>query len=127
MAGRLYDTYGGRKTVTLGGAVITSSLALLSYSSNYPLILTSIATFSVGVSLVTASLPPLVSSVVKGEVRGAALGLMEAIKDVGQALGPIATGLILASAPYGTAFAVVAVATLAIIPGGAVLSYPRET
>ncbi len=45
--------------------------------------------------IITASIPPMISRTAGREAHGTALGAMETTRDIGQALGPIATGLVL--------------------------------
>ena len=96
-AGMLSDKMGRVKTTAAGLATSALGLILLAYSRSYLELVLSMIVFAVGVSLTTASIPPLISELVNRETYGSAIGSMETIKDVGQALGPIAVGLML---PY---------------------------
>ena len=79
------------------------------------MITTYIILYAVGVAFITASIPPLVSSLAYGELRGTALGFMETIKDIGQALGPISMGYLSRTMNYNQAFTIIATSLLLII------------
>ncbi len=64
-----------------------------------------------GVAFTIASISPLISKIVTRKSYGTALGAMETIKDVGQALGPIVMGVILMFTSYKLAFIIVAIIT----------------
>lgn len=111
-AGRLADNIGRLKVITVGMVVTSIGVLLMAFSTIYYLILTSIIVFAVGVSFTTAATPPLVSEIADEKAHGAAMGVMETIKDVGQALGPIIMGLVLMYTTYKNAFMIVATLTL---------------
>jgi MFS family permease len=54
--------------------------------------------YGFGFAAVTASTPALVSELVSPNFVGTAMGFLGTIMDVGQTLGPIITGMILATA-----------------------------
>jgi len=114
--GRLYDRAGRRITVVAGALIAAAGLAALAASPSYHLVAASVAVFAVGVALVTASLPPMAASIVSSSARGAALGAMETIKDVGQALGPIVTGGLLMAFPPSVAFLAASAVVLMAAP-----------
>jgi len=98
--GGLSDKIGRRKPIILGllvGAV--SMFAAQFVTSFYQLVMISIV-YGLGFSLVTSSTPPLVSELTRKELYGVSMGFLGTIMDVGQVLGPIVTGFILA-AGYG--------------------------
>ena len=70
---------------------------------------------AVEVIFTAASIPPLASKVVNKDGYGTVLGAMETIKDVGQALRPIAMGAILVFTTYKLAFIIAALVTLTIL------------
>ncbi len=113
--GRLYDRAGAGKVIPLGGLTLALGISTIGLAGNYLAVLASIIVFAVGVTLVTASIPPLISNLIVKEAYGAALGTMETIKDIGQALGPIVTGAILTALPYSQAFLIVGVIATPIL------------
>ncbi len=112
--GRLSDKLGRRSLIIVGMTISSITLLTLIISKNYCFILLSILTLALGVSLSTASLTPLASEVVSTETYGTAMGTLETIKDIGQALGPIITGIIVSSFNFTKAFLVMAVVTILI-------------
>ncbi|RLG08475.1 MAG: hypothetical protein DRN65_01420 [Thaumarchaeota archaeon] len=106
-AGRLSDAVGRIKMISLG--LVTSSIGItgITFLKSCEGLIFSIIIFSIGVAFTTAATPPLVSELVTREKYGAAIGAMETIKDVGQALGPIFTGMILMYVAFEDALLVI--------------------
>jgi len=115
-AGKLSDRVGRIKTITAGLIISSAGIIGISFSSNYATLMLSIAVFSVGVAFSTASTPPLISELVSEEERGVAIGAMETIKDIGQASGPIITGIILTYMKFEIALAIITALLIAVIP-----------
>jgi MFS family permease len=62
--------------------------------------------YGLGFSMVTSSTPALISELAEKNLVGTGMGFLSTIMDIGQTLGPIATGFILASAlGYSGSFA----------------------
>jgi len=112
----LEGSVGSRKVATTGVLISAAGLLALAASSSYTCIAASIVAFASGVALITASIPPLISELAGVRAHGAALGAMETIKDVGQALRPIATGLFLTYLTYPLAFAAIAAVMSLALP-----------
>ena len=93
--GRLYDRAGPGRTVVAGALIAAAGLAALAASPSYHLV---------------------AASIVSSSARGAALGAMETIKDVGQALGPIVTGGLLMAFPPSVAFLAASAVVLMAAP-----------
>jgi len=119
--GRLYDRLGGYKIITTGAVIAAIGVSAIAFSTAYLAVAIFISLFAVGAALITASVPPLISTLAGEEAHGMALGAMETIKDVGQALGPIASGLIIAYTSYQDMFLVLAGIALIVIPLNLVL------
>ena len=115
-AGRLSDNIGRLKTISIGLIIASAGILGVAFSSNVILIILSMILFAIGVAFTTASTPPLISEIVGEEVRGAAIGAMETIKDIGQASGPIFTGIILIYATYEYVLTLIAIALITILP-----------
>ena len=60
--------------------------------------------FGLGFSMIISSTPALVGDLVRKDSYGTAMGFLATITDVGQMLGPIATGFILATLGYSDSF-----------------------
>ena len=97
LAGRLSDRIGRRKPIQFGLILSGCALVLIPFMATF-LNLAAISIFyGTGFSLVTSSTPPYVAEQCRSEVTGSAMGFLSTIMDVGQTLGPIVTGLLIAS------------------------------
>lgn len=114
-AGRLSDSLGRLRTISIGLIIASVGILGVAFSSNIMFIILSIILFAIGVAFITASTPPLISEIVGKEARGAAIGAMETIKDIGQASGPIFTGILLTYTTYQSVLILTAI-ILVIIP-----------
>ncbi len=115
-SGRLSDAVGRVKVIALGLATSAIGIIGMSCLKSYLGLVLSVIVFAVGASFTTASTPPLVSELVSEEKYGAALGAMETIKDVGQALGPIFIGLILSYIAFENALVIISVVLVLVLP-----------
>lgn len=75
-----------------GLALSAASLAIVRSGSSLSVVLSSVGLFAAGISLTTASTKPLAAEL--SLYSGAEIGMLESIKDVGQALGPIMVGVL---------------------------------
>ncbi|RLF78616.1 hypothetical protein DRN39_00645 [Thermococci archaeon] len=67
-------------------------MLIFAFSKSLPLIIGGAVLFSLGASVSEASTKPLATEI--STLRGTALGFLESIKDIGQALGPIIVGFL---------------------------------
>jgi DHA1 family multidrug resistance protein-like MFS transporter len=107
--GRLSDLYGRVKMIMWGlilGGIAAGTIVL---SSDYLVILALMALFGLGLATVTASTAALVADLSPSRGRGSALGILSSIMDVGQASGPIVTGILVSTYSYLIAFGSVGV------------------
>ncbi|WXG44096.1 MAG: MFS transporter [Promethearchaeati archaeon SRVP18_Atabeyarchaeia-1] len=95
--GRFSDKIGRKKPIVLGLALGAAPMLAMQFAVSFPELILVSVTYGLGFSLVTSSTPPLVSEACRKEVYGSAMGFLGTIMDVGQALGPIVTGFILAA------------------------------
>jgi len=95
--GRISDKIGRRTPIIVG--LIVSGLPLLAipFVTNFPTLLLLSVIYGLGVASVTASTPALASELVPQKGLGAAMGFLDMTMDVGQTIGPIISGLILAT------------------------------
>ncbi|NJE10697.1 MFS transporter [Thermococcus sp. MAR1] len=91
-AGYLSDRIGRTKPIAVGMTMVGLAMFMLALSDSLPLVVLGAVVFSVGASISEASTKPLATEVSK--LRGTALGFLESIKDIGQALGPILIGFL---------------------------------
>ena len=115
--GRLSDRVGRIPMIT-GGLILGGlATALLIRSNYYVLSLILMAVFGLGLATVTASTSAFVADLSRSEGRGGAMGVLSSIMDIGQSLGPIVTGLIIAASSYTLAFTLVGLAMIVISLG----------
>jgi MFS family permease len=112
--GRLSDKIGRRIPIVVGSLISVLALEAISFTTLFPLLLLISIAYGVGFSMVTSSTPALVSELAQGKLVGTSIGFLSTIMDVGQTLGPIITGLILATGlGYLGSFSILAVILLA--------------
>ena len=103
--GWLSDRIGRRIPIVIGLIVASAPLIVTSLATSFVELAAVSVMYGLGFSLVTSSTVALVSDLVSKELYGASMGFLSTIMDVGQALGPIITGFILAtSAGFSGAF-----------------------
>jgi MFS family permease len=98
------------------------------FTQQFPVLLFLSIMYGFGFAAVTASTPALVSELVSPSFVGTAMGFLSTIMDVGQTLGPIITGVILATTlGYEGAFSALAIVLLAVSLVFAVSKVVKET
>jgi MFS family permease len=95
--GRLSDIVGREKPIIVGCVISGLSLLAVTLTREFPLLLAISVAYGSGFSLVTASTPPFVADLTGKDMYGTAMGFLSTVMDVGQTLGPIVTGVIIAS------------------------------
>jgi MFS family permease len=95
--GRISDRIGRRKPIVLGLIVSGLPLFIIPFMTNFPILLMLSIVYGLGFAAVTASTPALASELVSAERVGAAMGFLGMTMDVGQTVGPIISGMILAT------------------------------
>ena len=91
-AGYLSDRIGRVRPIILGMAMVSLAMFVLSASSSLAFVVMAAVLFSIGSSVSEASTKPLATELSK--LRGTALGFLESVKDIGQALGPVLIGFL---------------------------------
>ncbi|WP_042697499.1 MFS transporter [Thermococcus sp. PK] len=91
-AGYLSDKIGRIKPIIVGMSMVSLAMLIFALSNSLSLIIGGAVLFSLGASVSEASTKPLATEISK--LRGTALGFLESIKDIGQALGPILVGFL---------------------------------
>lgn len=95
--GWLSDRIGRRIPIIIGLIVASVPLIVTSLADSFLELVAVSVVYGLGFSLVTSSTVALVSDLARKELYGASMGFLSTIMDVGQALGPIITGFILAT------------------------------
>jgi MFS family permease len=95
--GRVSDRIGRRVPIIAGCVLSGLPLLVIPFVSDFWVLLLLVLVYGFGFATVTASTPALVSELVPKELVGASMGFLDTVMDVGQTLGPIVSGLILAT------------------------------
>jgi len=102
--GKISDKAGRRIPIILGLTISGIPLFMIPYTTSFlPLLAISLA-YGLGFSMVISSTPALVGDLANKEFYGAAMGFLATIMDIGQMLGPVVTGVILATFGYSGSF-----------------------
>ncbi len=107
--GRISDRYGRRMPILVGLIIGSLPLVATPFASQFLELVAISIVYGLGLSTVTSSTTALVSDLTSKELYGASIGFLSTVMDMGQALGPIITGFILATtAGYFGAFTALA-------------------
>jgi MFS family permease len=102
--GWLSDKIGRTIPVVIGLAIGGLSVLTIPFTTQFlPLLIISII-YGFGFSMVISSTPALVSDLTPKDYFGASMGILATIMDVGQMLGPIITGIMIAFFGYSISF-----------------------
>lgn len=95
--GRLSDRVGRRAPIVAGLVVSGFSLLLIPFVNEFLVLLLLTLVYGLGFATVTASTPALVSELVPAECIGASMGFLDMTMDIGQTVGSMISGFILAT------------------------------
>ena len=95
--GRVSDKIGRRIPIILGCIVSGLPLMAIPFVTDFWVLLLLVIVYGFGFATVTASTPALISELVPDELVGTSMGFLSTIMDIGQTLGPIISGFILAT------------------------------
>jgi MFS family permease len=110
--GALSDRWGRRAVILPGLLVGALSVGLMPFVQEmFALCFLSIA-FGVGYAMVTSSTAALVADLTRAGKFGASMGVLRTVMDVGQTIGPVATGFMVMWFGYGIAFVVLSAVLL---------------
>ncbi len=96
--GRLSDKKGRRVPIVLGSLIGALLLFVIPLTTQFGLLLLIAAGYGLGFAMVISSTSPLMSELAPAGLVGSSMGFLSTMMDVGQTLGPIASGFVLASA-----------------------------
>jgi len=115
--GRISDKIGRRIPIIVGCIISSLPLLVIPFVTDFPVLLLLSVVYGLGFATVTASTPALVSELVPKKLVGTSMGFLATIMDVGQTIGPIITGMILATnlAYHGSFPALTAVLLLSCV------------
>jgi MFS family permease len=95
--GRVSDKIGRQIPIVVGCIVSGLSLLAFPFVTDFWVLLLLVLIYGFGFATVTASTPALISELAPKELVGTSMGFLGTIMDVGQTLGPIVSGFILAT------------------------------
>jgi DHA1 family multidrug resistance protein-like MFS transporter len=112
--GMLSDRVGRRGVITAGLTLCGTAVIAVSFATTPRLLIPSIVAYATGVAVTTAATGAFITDLARRARYGAAHGVFGTIYDVGDALGPILAGLLVASVGYGPMFRIMATITLTV-------------
>lgn len=95
--GKVSDKIGRRIPIAVGCIVSGLPLLAIPFVTDFWILFLLVVIYGFGFATVTASTPALISELVPKEFIGTSMGFLGTIMDVGQTLGPIISGFILAT------------------------------
>ncbi len=95
--GRVSDKVGRRIPIVMGYIISAIPLLVIPFVTDFPVLILLAIVYGFGFATVTASTLALISELVPKELIGTSMGFLDMTMDVGQTLGPIISGLILAT------------------------------
>ena len=107
--GKVSDRYSRRMPILVGLFIGSLPLVATPFAGQFLELVAISIIYGLSLSIVTSSTTALVSDLTSKELYGASIGFLSTVMDIGQALGPIITGFILATtAGYFGAFTALA-------------------
>ncbi len=107
--GRISDRFGRRWVIASGLILCAVPFALIPTTSRFVYLAMWSIIFGAGEAFVTSATGAMVAELTAERSLGAAMGVFGTIADIGQALGPILTGLLLTKLSYFASFSLLAV------------------
>jgi MFS family permease len=95
--GRVSDKIGRRVPIILGCIVSSLPFLVVPFVTDFWILLLLFVVYGVGFATVTASTPALICELMPKELIGTSMGFLDTVMDVGQTLGPIFSGFVLAT------------------------------
>ena len=102
--GRFSDTHGRRPQIVAGGVLGTACIGGFScVTSFFPMLFLSIA-FGLCLSVVTSATSAYIADLSSQQARGAAMGILGSIMDIGHTSGPLLSGIVASTFGYAHSF-----------------------
>lgn len=95
--GRISDRTGRKIPIIVGLVISGLPLLIIPFTSDFWILLALATIYGVGFAAVTAAAPALITELVPKDTVGTSMGFFDTVMDVGQTIGPIVSGLVLAS------------------------------
>lgn len=125
--GYLSDRLGRRWVIVTGLVVCSAAVLLVSIATTESEIVTAVLAYAAGVATTTAATSAYITDMTRRARYGAAHGVFGTIYDVGDALGPIAAGVLVAAVGYSRMFQIMAAVALTMAVTFAVASRRGDT
>jgi MFS family permease len=106
--GRISDRVGRTAVIVPGLFIGAASVALLILAQGFVSLTLLSLVFGIGFATVTSSTTALVADLTKDGRFGSSMGVLSTVMDVGQSIGPVLTGFIVAHLGYASAFGTLA-------------------
>jgi DHA1 family multidrug resistance protein-like MFS transporter len=114
LMGMVSDRIGRRGVIVAGLTVCSGAVWLVSSAMGAYALVAAVLTYAIGVAVTTAATSAFITDLSQRARYGAAHGVFGTIYDVGDAFGPIAAGLLVASVGYARMFQVMALVALVV-------------
>ncbi len=95
--GRISDKIGRRFPIVLGSVISCLLLLAFPFTTYFPLLMLLSVGYGLGFAMVVSSTSPLISELSPANLVGTSMGFLSTMMDIGQTLGPIISGLVLAT------------------------------
>lgn len=95
--GRVSDRIGRRIPIVMGCIISAAPLMVIPYITDFTLLVLLAIIYGFGFATVTGSTSPLISELVPEGLVGTSMGFLAMTMDLGQTIGPIISGFVLAS------------------------------
>jgi MFS family permease len=112
--GALSDRIGRRAVIATGLTIGSLAVFSLSLTTTLTTVIVVVLTYAGGVAITTAATSAYITDITRRARYGAAHGVFGTIYDIGDALGPIAAGVLVAGLGYAHMFQVMAAIALAM-------------
>jgi MFS transporter, DHA1 family, multidrug resistance protein len=120
------DRAGRRWVIVTGLTVCSAAVAALSMATNLSAVIVTVLAYAAGVATTTAATSAFITDVTPRARYGAAHGVFGTIYDVGDALGPIVAGVLVAVLGYARMFQIMATVAFTMAIAFGVASRPRR-
>lgn len=125
VVGRVTDALGDRHASNIGFAVLLVAFAIVPFARTIPLAVAMVVCFSLGLALVNATIPALLSSSAPDNLRGTVLGAASSLESVSGVFMPVLSTWTLQAAGVAPAVAITfGLTTIALGMGLAALRAP---
>ena len=125
--GFLSDRVGRRWVIVTGLTTCSAAVFSLSLAGTVSAVVAAIITYAAGVAMTTAATSAYITDVTRRARYGAAHGVFGTIYDVGDALGPISAGFLVAAFGYARMFQLMAAVALTMAMAFAVTARSRSS